>query len=92
MLDTDMVSCLDRGKTPTLDARVAAVSPRHLCNSTVTRGELLYGLKLKDGAHRLTQLVDQFLLRVQRLPWERVQLIAEACAARRHVEVGVTER
>ena len=70
MLDTDTVSYLVRGKTPALDARVAAVSPKHLCISAVTRGELLYGLKLKDGAHRLTQLVDQFLLRVQCLPWD----------------------
>ena len=70
MLDTDTVSYLVRGKTPALDVRVAAVSPKHLCISAVTRGELLYGLRLKDGAHRLTQLVDQFLLRVQCLPWD----------------------
>ena len=49
---------------------VAAVSPKRLWFSAVTRGELLYGLKLKDGAHRLGQLVDQFLLRVQCLPWD----------------------
>jgi tRNA(fMet)-specific endonuclease VapC len=30
----------------------------------------VYGLKLKDGAHRLTQLIDQFLLRVPCLPWD----------------------
>ena len=70
MLDTDTVSYLVRGKTPALDAHVAAVSPKHLCISAVTRGELLYGLKLKDGAHRLAQLVDQFLLRVPCLPWD----------------------
>ncbi len=70
MLDTDTVSYLVRGKTPALDVRVAAASQKHLCISAVTRGELLYGLKLKDGAHRLTQLVDQFLLRVQCLPWD----------------------
>lgn len=69
-LDTDTVSCLVRGRTPALDARVAAVSPKRLCISAVTRGELLYGLKLKDGAHRLGQWVDQFLLRVQCLPWD----------------------
>ena len=69
-LGTDTVSYLLRGKAPALDARVAAVSPKHLCISAVTRGELLYGLKLKDGAHRLEQLVDQFLLRVQCLPWD----------------------
>ena len=70
MLDTDTVSYLVRGKTPALDVRLAAVSPKHLCISAVTRGELLYGLKLKDGAHRLAQLVDQFLFRVQCLPWD----------------------
>lgn len=70
MLDTDTVSYLVRGKTPSLDAHVATVSPKRLCISAVTRGELLYGLKLKDGAHRLSQLVDQLLLRVQCLPWD----------------------
>ena len=70
MLDTDTVSYLVKGKTPALDTRVAAVVPKHLCISSVTRGELLYGLQLKDGAHRLAQLIDQFLLRVQCLPWD----------------------
>ncbi len=70
MLDTDTVSYLVRGKTPALDARVAAASPKQLCISAVTRGELLYGLKLKDGAHRLTQLIDQLLVRVQCLSWD----------------------
>lgn len=63
MLDTDTVSCLLGGKTPALDVRLAAASAKHLCISAVTRGELLYGLKLKDGAHRLAQLLDQLLLR-----------------------------
>ncbi|HEY0336866.1 MAG TPA: type II toxin-antitoxin system VapC family toxin [Burkholderiales bacterium] len=70
MLDTDTVSYLIRGKAPALDAHMAAVSPRHVCISAVTRGELLYGLKLKEGAHQLARLVDQFLLRVQCLPWD----------------------
>jgi tRNA(fMet)-specific endonuclease VapC len=70
MLDTDTVSYLVRGKSPALDAHVAAVLSKHLCISAVTRGELLYGLELKDGAHRLAPLVDQFLLRVQCLPWD----------------------
>jgi len=69
MLDTDTVSDFLRGRTPALDARMAAASPKHLCISAVTWGELLYGLKLKDGAHRLEQLVDQFRLRVRCLAW-----------------------
>lgn len=70
MLDTDTVSYLVRGKTPALDARIAAAVPKQLCISAVTRGELLYGLNLKDGAHRLARLVDEFLQRVQCLSWD----------------------
>jgi len=70
MLDTDTVSYLVRGRTPALDAHVQTVLPKHLCISAVTRGELLYGLKLKNGANRLARLIDQFLLRVRCLPWD----------------------
>jgi tRNA(fMet)-specific endonuclease VapC len=64
MLDTDTVSCVIRGQTPLLDARVAAVPKKHLCISAVTRGELLYGVKLKEGAQRLAKLIDAVLLRL----------------------------
>lgn len=70
MLDTDTASYLIRGHRPVLDAHVAAVAPKHLCISAVTRGELLFGLNLKPGAQRLAQLIDQFLLRVQCLAWD----------------------
>ena len=70
MLDTDTASYLIRGKSPTLDARVAAIAPKYLCISAVTRGELLYGIQLKEGANKLAQVIDQFLIRVQCLPWD----------------------
>jgi len=70
MLDTDTVSYFVRGKTPSLDARIAKAPIDQLCISAVTRGELLCGLQLKDGAHRLTQLVERFLSKVQCLPWD----------------------
>lgn len=70
MLDTDTVSYLVRGKTPALDARMAKTAPKNLCISAVTRGELLYGMNVKDGAHRLARLIDQVLQRVQCLPWD----------------------
>jgi tRNA(fMet)-specific endonuclease VapC len=70
MLDTDTVSYVVRGKTPALDAQLALVPKKQVCISAVTRGELLFGLNPKDGAHRLAQVVDQFLQRVQCLPWD----------------------
>jgi predicted nucleic acid-binding protein len=44
MLSTDIATCLVLGKSKTLDARVASVSPEELCISAVTRGELLLGV------------------------------------------------
>jgi predicted nucleic acid-binding protein len=44
MLSTDIATCLIRGKSKILDARVAAVSSAQLCISAVTRGELLLGV------------------------------------------------
>lgn len=70
MLDTDIATYVIRGRNPALDERIAAVAPEELCISAVTRGELLYGVKLKDGADRLSRLVDQFLERVECMPWD----------------------
>jgi predicted nucleic acid-binding protein len=44
MLSTDVATCLIRGESRTLDARVASVSSEELCISAVTRGELLLGV------------------------------------------------
>jgi predicted nucleic acid-binding protein len=44
MLSTGIATCLIRGKSKILDARVAAVPPGQLCISAVTRGELLFGV------------------------------------------------
>ena len=81
MLDTDTVSYLIRGRSPALDARIAATPAKRLCISAVTRGELLYGLQLKDGAHRLAQLVDQVLQRLTCLPWDAVAATRFAAVA-----------
>ena len=70
MLDTDMATYAIRGRHPALDERLAAVAPEDLCISAVTRGELLYGVQLKEGADRLSRLVDQFLERVACVPWD----------------------
>jgi predicted nucleic acid-binding protein len=44
MLSTDVATCLIRGESRTLDARVASVAAEELCISAVTRGELLLGV------------------------------------------------
>jgi predicted nucleic acid-binding protein len=57
MLSTDIATCLIRGKSRTLDERVASVPSEELCISAVTRGELLLGVSrqmLQDTASELT--------------------------------------
>ena len=81
MLDTDTATYVIRGKMPALDERIASVATGELCISAVTRGELLYGIKLKTGAQRLSRLVDQFLERVSCLPWDAAAATHFAIAA-----------
>ncbi len=81
MLDTDIATYVIRGKTPALDKRIAAVATGELSISAVTRAELLYGVKLKVGEHRLFRLVDQFLARISCLPWDAAAATHFAIAA-----------
>lgn len=70
LLDTDTATYLIRGQTPALDERISGMASELLCISAITRGELLYGMQLKAGAHRLARVVDQFLERVECLSWD----------------------
>lgn len=70
MLDTDTASFIIRGVSPALDQRICATRPPDLCVSAITRGELLRGVALKPDAHRLAQVVDQFLATIISLPWD----------------------
>lgn len=70
MLDTDTASYLIRGKSPAIEARLAALVPSAVCVSVMTRAELLYGLKRLPADHRLPLAVRQFLKIVRILPWD----------------------
>jgi tRNA(fMet)-specific endonuclease VapC len=70
MLDTDMSSYLIKGTSPPLDARLQTLRPEQTCISAITRAELLFGVRRKVGAYRLSRLVDQFLFRIKSLPWD----------------------
>ena len=70
MLDTDTVSYLIKGTSPTLEAKVSARVPSSVFISVMTRAELLYGLKRLPKEHRLQNVVRQFLKIVHNLPWD----------------------
>jgi tRNA(fMet)-specific endonuclease VapC len=70
MLDTDTASYLIKGRSPTIEHRLAALVPSMVCISVMTRAELQYGLKRLPVDHRLHRAVRQFLKIVRTLPWD----------------------
>ena len=70
MLDTDTASYLIKGKSPAIEARLAALVPSTVCLSVMTRAELQYGLKRVSADHRLHLAVRQFLKIVRIVPWD----------------------
>jgi tRNA(fMet)-specific endonuclease VapC len=70
MLDTDTASYIIKGRSPLVEAKLAAIDPAMICISVITRAELLYGLKRLPAGHRLHLGVRRFLRIVRALPWD----------------------
>ena len=70
MLDTDTASYLIKGKSTTIEAKLAALVPSMVCISVMTRAELQYGLKRLPADHRLHLAVRQFFKIIRILPWD----------------------
>ena len=70
MLDTKMASSIIRGSSSALTARLIENATAQLCVSSITQGELLYGLMRKPDATKLQTAVREFLMRIDVLPWD----------------------
>lgn len=70
MLDTNMASYIVRGPNPALAVRLVTVPMAQLCVSSVTQGELLFGVARWPGATSLQIAVREFLARVDVLAWD----------------------
>jgi tRNA(fMet)-specific endonuclease VapC len=83
LLDTNIASHVIRGDRPEISARLASLPVGDIAISTVTEGELNYGLAKRNHPGALGERVKQFLLRVDVLPWDRAaaQAYGELCAA-----------
>ncbi len=75
LLDTNTVSHLLK-RHPTVAQRVVALPMAALCISSITEGELLFGLAKRPDATRVHVAVRELLLRLDVLPWDRA---AAAC-------------
>ena len=69
MLDTNTVSHLIK-EHPGIVRRVVATPMAALCISAITEGELRFGLAKRPDAKRLHLAVQEFLRRVDVLPWD----------------------
>ena len=69
MLDTNTVSHLIRAHQG-VTQRVVDAPMESLCISSITAGELLFGLAKRPDAKLLHNTVREFLRRVEVLPWE----------------------
>ena len=69
MPDTNTVSHLIR-KHPAVVRRALAVPVAAVCISSITEGELLFGLARRPEAKRMHTAVREFLRRADVLPWD----------------------
>ena len=70
MLDTNTASYIIRGPSSALATRLIEIAMAQLCISSITQGELLYGLARKPNATNLQTAVREFLMRIDVLPWD----------------------
>jgi tRNA(fMet)-specific endonuclease VapC len=70
MLDTNIVSHFVR-QHPAVIQRAVSMPMENLCISAITEGELLFGLARRPAATKLNFGIQQFLSRVDVLPWDR---------------------
>lgn len=70
MLDTNTASYIIKGKPLAIREHLLKVPMASVCISTITEAELLRGVTKKPEAKRLSEVVKEFLLRVDILPWD----------------------
>lgn len=70
MLDTNIASHVIKGDQPEIIKRLALLPMADIVISSVTAGELFYGLARRSYPKALSERVRQFLLRVDVLPWD----------------------
>ncbi len=70
LLDTNTASYVLKGNIPAVRERLAKVPVAQVGISVVTEAELRFGVVRKPEAQGLKVAVEQFLLRVEILPWD----------------------
>lgn len=70
LLDTNIASYVIKGNVPRVRDRLVKVPMSEVGISVITEAELRFGIAKKPEAARLGVAVEEFLLRVEILPWD----------------------
>jgi tRNA(fMet)-specific endonuclease VapC len=70
LLDTNMASYVIKGTVPRVRERLVTVPMSEVGISVITEAELRFGVARKPAALRLAAAVEEFLVRVEVLPWD----------------------
>jgi tRNA(fMet)-specific endonuclease VapC len=70
LLDTNTASYIIKGNVPRVRERLLKVPMSQVLISAVTEAELRFGAARKREVVRLKTAIDEFLLRVDSLPWD----------------------
>jgi tRNA(fMet)-specific endonuclease VapC len=70
LLDTNMASYVIKGSVPRVRERLVRLPMAEVGISVITEAELRFGVARRPEAARLKLAVDEFLLRVEILPWD----------------------
>ena len=70
LLDTNSASFVIKGNVPHVREHLRRIPMAEVGISAVTEAELRFGVARKPGATRLQLAVEEFLVRVEILPWD----------------------
>jgi tRNA(fMet)-specific endonuclease VapC len=70
LLDTNTASYIIKGNFPRVREHLLKVPMAEVGISSVTEAELRFGVARNPGAHKLAVAVEEFLLRLEILPWD----------------------
>jgi tRNA(fMet)-specific endonuclease VapC len=70
LLDTNTVSYIIKGNRPRVREHLLKVAMAEVGISVITEAELLFGLAPRPDATQLKIVIDEFLLRLEILPWD----------------------
>jgi tRNA(fMet)-specific endonuclease VapC len=70
LLDTNTVSYIIKGNRPRIRERLLRLAMAEVGIGVITEAELLFGLARRPDATKLKIVVEEFLLRVEVLPWD----------------------